>query len=179
VKAVGLPRIHIPTSQQCDSCHGTLSWLPARLNHTAFVAGCAACHNQANAVGKPADHLNTPRDCAICHSYPDWSAFHFKHVSAAYPGEHRAALSCISCHKTNTESIPYPAPANAGTCAGCHAHAFKPEAHPLTPKGDRYTTTELRNCSGACHVYSDSTRSKIIKSVPGPHHRVTDATFRR
>jgi len=179
VKAVGLPRMHIPTSQQCDSCHGTLSWLPARLNHTAFVAGCPTCHNQVNAVGKPANHLGTLRDCATCHSYPDWSVVHFKHVSAAYPGDHRAVLSCTSCHKTDTESIPYAAPANAGTCGGCHASAFRPDAHPATAKGDRYTATELRNCSGACHVYIDSTRSKIIKSVPGPHHRVTDATFRR
>ena len=46
-------------------------------------------------------------------------------------------------------------------------------------KGTTYTAHELANCSGACHVYGDTTQSTITRSLPGPHHRVTDATFRR
>jgi len=65
-----------------------------------------------------------------------------------------------------------------GTCAGCHAKDFKPAAHPKTVKGQSYTVTELANCSGACHVYSDSTQSTITRSLPGPYHRVTDAAFK-
>ena len=50
--------------------------------------------------------------------------------------------------------------------------------HPKTSGGLQYTAGELRNCSGACHVYSDATTGTIVKSLPGPYHRVMDATFK-
>src|SRR5438105_1091216 len=179
VQAIGMPRTHIPTTQQCDTCHGTLAWKPARIDHSGFISGCAACHNNGGAVGLSPGHMVTRLECATCHSFPDWSLIRFRHTSAAYPGAHRAALSCTSCHTSNTDKVPYPSAANAGTCAGCHAKDFKPAAHPKTVKGLTYTATELANCSGACHVYSDTTQSTITKSLPGPHHRVSDATFHR
>ncbi|TLZ16906.1 MAG: hypothetical protein E6K34_10770 [Gammaproteobacteria bacterium] len=179
VQAIGMPRTHIPTTQQCDTCHGTLAWKPAKVDHSGFISGCAACHNNSSALGLSPGHMITRRDCATCHSYPDWSLIRFRHTSAAYPGAHRAALSCTSCHTSNTDQVPYPSAANAGTCAGCHAKDFKPAAHPKTVKGLTYTATELANCSGACHVYSDTTQSTITRSLPGPHHRVSDATFHR
>jgi hypothetical protein len=179
VHAVGKPRNHIPTSQQCDACHNSLAWMPVRLDHSTLTTACATCHNNAGAVGKPAGHMVTQRDCATCHTYPDWAVITFKHTAAAYPGSHRTALSCTACHTSNTDQVPYPSPANAGTCAACHAKDFKPDSHPKTVKGMLYTVSELANCSGACHVYSDSTRSTITRSLPGPYHRVTDATFKR
>jgi hypothetical protein len=178
VHAVGLPRNHIPATQQCDSCHGTLAWMPVKLDHRMLTTACANCHNNAGAVGMSTGHMSTKRDCATCHSYPDWSAVNFKHVSAAYPGQHRATLSCAACHTSNTDQIPYLSPANAGKCAGCHAKDFKPDAHPKTVKGIKYSASELANCSGACHIYSDSTQSTTTRSLPGPYHRVTDATFK-
>jgi hypothetical protein len=177
VQAIGMPRTHIPTTQQCDVCHGTLAWKPARIDHSGFTSGCATCHNNGGATGLSPGHMLTRLDCATCHSFPDWSLIRFHHTSAAYPGAHRAALSCASCHTSNTDKVPYPSAANAGTCAGCHAKDFKPAAHPKTLKGLTYTATELANCSGACHVYSDTTQSTITRSLPGPHHRVSDATF--
>ncbi len=177
VQAIGLPRNHVPTALQCDSCHGTLAWLPAKLDHSNIAAGCPTCHNGTIAVGKPAAHMSMQRDCSTCHSYPDWSLIRFKHISAAYPGEHRAALSCVSCHTSNSDQVPYPSAADAGSCGACHAAQFKPDAHVKTAKGDKYTASELKNCSGACHIYSDATRSSVIKNVPGPHHRISDATF--
>ena len=178
VRAVGMARMHIPTTQQCDVCHGTLAWKPARVDHSSFTSGCARCHNNGGAVGMTPGHMSTRLDCATCHSYPDWSINHFRHTSVAFPGTHRTALSCTSCHTSNTDQVPYSAPANAGTCAGCHAKDFKPAAHPKTIKGVAYTASELANCSGACHVYSDTTQSTITRSLPGPHHRVSDATFK-
>ncbi|HSY04319.1 MAG TPA: hypothetical protein VK803_00100, partial [Steroidobacteraceae bacterium] len=177
VQAIGMPRTHIPTTQQCDVCHGTLAWKPARIDHSSFTSGCATCHNNGGAVGLSPGHMITRLDCATCHSYPDWSVIRFRHTSAAYPGTHRTALSCTSCHTSDTDRVPYPSAANAGTCAGCHAKDFKPAAHPKTIKGLNYTASELANCSGACHVYSDTTQSTITRSLPGPHHRVSDATF--
>jgi hypothetical protein len=177
VQAIGMPRTHIPTTQQCDVCHGTLAWKPARIDHSGFTSGCASCHNNGGAVGLSPGHMITRLDCATCHSYPDWSLIRFHHTSAAYPGAHRAALSCTSCHTSNTDQVPWPSAANPGTCGGCHAKDFKPAAHPRTIKGVTYTASELANCSGACHVYSDTTQSTITRSLPGPHHRVSDATF--
>lgn len=179
VQAIGMPRNHIPTSQPCDSCHGTLAWLPAKLDHSSIRSGCPSCHNNAVAVGKNSDHMTTQRDCATCHSYPDWSALAFVHSAAAWPGNHRAPLVCTACHTTNSDAVPYQFAAAAGTCAGCHAKDFKPTAHPKTAKGEMYTAAELANCTGACHIYNDPTRSILIKSLPGPYHRVTDAAFKR
>src|SRR5205807_1965083 len=47
VQAIGMPRTHIPTTQQCDTCHGTLAWKPAKVDHSGFISGCAACHNNS------------------------------------------------------------------------------------------------------------------------------------
>jgi hypothetical protein len=179
VRAIGMPRTHIPTTQACDTCHGTLAWKPVKVDHTTLTVACASCHNNISAVGVPADHMRTRIDCASCHSYPSWDAVHFRHASMSYPGQHRAALKCDSCHTSDTDQVPWPSPANAGTCAGCHAKDFRPAAHPKTAKGQDYSATELSNCTGACHVYSDSTQSTITRSLSGPHHRVTDATFKR
>jgi hypothetical protein len=176
--ASGLPVNHVPTTAQCDTCHGTLSWKPAKLDHTTLTASCASCHNNSVALGVSPTHMVMTRDCATCHSYPDWSVLHFVHASAAYPGEHRAALVCTSCHTTNTDQIPWRSAAQAGSCAGCHASDFKPDLHPKTLGGVKYTAAELRDCTGACHVYSDATLGTIAKPMPGPYHRVTDAAFK-
>jgi hypothetical protein len=179
VQAIGMARTHIPTTQQCDACHGTLAWSPALVDHSAFAGACARCHNNTAAVGLSPGHLMTRLDCSTCHSYPEWSVLHFRHASSAYPGDHAAALGCSACHTGNTDQVSYSAPAYAGTCAACHAASFKPAAHPKTAKGRLYTVSELANCSGACHVYSDSSPPVITRSLPGSHHRVVDATFKR
>jgi hypothetical protein len=179
VRSIGLPRNHLPTVQECDTCHGTLAWLPAKLDHSMIKSGCATCHNHAIAVGKSPGHLNTQRDCSTCHTYPDWSVIGFSHASAAWPGQHRNPLTCVACHTSNSDAIAYLFAASAGTCGGCHSKDFKPEAHPKFLKGETYTAGELANCSGACHIYSDSTRSSLSRSQPGPYHRVTDASFKR
>ncbi len=178
VRATGLPRAHLATPQSCDACHGTLGWRPARVDHTHLTGACATCHDNAAAIGLPPEHLRLRNDCSSCHTYPDWDVVHFTHASVAFPGSHRAQLSCSACHTANTEAVPYPSPANAGTCAGCHARNFVATAHPKNAKGLSYTVTELANCSGACHVYSDATQASLSKRLPGPYHRVSDAAFK-
>ncbi|HVH84913.1 MAG TPA: hypothetical protein VM713_11425, partial [Steroidobacteraceae bacterium] len=135
--------------------------------------------NNLAATGLPPNHFVTHLDCSSCHSYPDWSVISFHHVlTAAYPGDHRVALTCNKCHTTNTEQVAYAAPAYAGTCAGCHAKNYLAAKHPKIAGGRvLYTVGELANCSGACHVYSDATLTTIVKSQPGPKHRVMDAAF--
>jgi hypothetical protein len=41
----------------------------------------------------------------------------------------------------------------------------------------KYTVSELKNCSGACHVYTDATLKTISKTRNGPQHRVTQSKF--
>jgi hypothetical protein len=178
VRTTGLPVNHVPTGAQCDTCHGTLGWKPAKLDHSTLTVNCASCHNNAIALGMSATHMSLQRDCASCHSYPDWAVLSFKHASANYPGDHKAVLSCVSCHTGNTDQVPYASPSDTGTCASCHAKDFKPALHLQTTDGQTYTASELGNCSGACHVYSDATKSTIAKTVGGPYHRVTDAAFK-
>jgi hypothetical protein len=120
----------------------------------------------------------THLDCASCHSYPDWSVIRFHHTALTYPGDHRIALTCASCHTTNAESVPWRAPAHAGTCAGCHAKDYIAPKHPKTLKGLNYTVGELADCRSACHVYSDASLTTIARSQPAQHHRVTDAAFK-
>src|ERR1700760_3522005 len=62
VRAPGVPRNHVPTTQDCSACHGTLSWTPARFDHTGLVANCQSCHNGAAATGKVANHMPQPLD---------------------------------------------------------------------------------------------------------------------
>ncbi|MGE0115481.1 MAG: hypothetical protein AB7T07_11460 [Steroidobacteraceae bacterium] len=178
VHAVGKPVSHVPTAQECDTCHGTLAWKPAKLDHTQLTGNCAGCHNGLSATGTIAGHLSTQRDCANCHRYPDWAVITFRHDSVNYPGDHKAVLSCVSCHTSNTDQIPYSSPADAGSCTGCHAKDFKADVHVKTAAGLKYTASELRNCAGACHVYADDALSTVTKSAPGPYHRVSDASFK-
>jgi hypothetical protein len=103
---------------------------------------------------------------------------HFMHTSATYPGDHKAVVACGTCHTSNTESVPWAAPANAGSCAGCHTKDFKAAAHPKTKSGILYSANELRNCAGACHVYNDATLKTIVKPQPGPYHRPSNGTFK-
>ncbi len=178
VHATGKPANHVPTSAQCDACHGTLGWKPALLDHSKLSSSCVSCHDNNIALGMPGNHMNTQRDCATCHSYPDWTPLHFVHTAAAWPGQHKAALECSTCHTSNTEQIPWASPADAGNCAGCHARNFRADRHPKTSAGASYTASELRDCSGACHVYTDATLAHVAKAIPGPYHRVADSAFK-
>ena len=116
-------------------------------------------------------------DCSHCHTTTAWTPNTFKHiVGGGYPGDHRVALTCASCHTTNTDAATWRSPAYKPDCAGCHSNRYTSDPH--TKYGNvKYTVSELRNCSGACHIYTDSTLTKISKSRPGPQHRLTSSQF--
>ena len=178
VHAMGLPTRHVRTSAQCDTCHGTLAWKPAMVDHASLTGNCVSCHNNNVALGVPTNHMNSKLDCAACHSYPEWSALHFVHTAGTYPSGHKATLACTACHASNSDLVAWPSPANAGSCAGCHAKDFRPAAHPKTTGGILYTASELRDCAGACHVYGDATFKNIVKPQPGPFHRPGNTAFK-
>jgi hypothetical protein len=149
------------------------------VNHTN-ITNCKGCHNGTNATGPSTGHMTFPVnnfDCNQCHTTTAWTPNTFRHrVGAGYPGDHRAALTCKSCHTTNTDAATWRTPAYKPDCAGCHSNKYKSDPH--TKYGNtKYTVSELRNCSGACHVYTDSTLTKIQNSRAGPQHRVTNTEF--
>jgi hypothetical protein len=177
VQAATMPRSHIPTTQQCGDCHGTLTWLPARFDHAGIMANCQSCHNGATATGKVANHMTTTLDCSTCHHYPAWTPVRFTHTSAEYPGDHRSISECTACHTSNTDKATWQFAGYKPGCAGCHAGAFKPDAHEKSLTGLKYNISEVQNCTGACHVYTDAKLTTVAKPRPAGHHKVTDGAF--
>jgi hypothetical protein len=174
-KAAGKPVTHIQTTAQCDTCHSTVAWLPASFDHSAVIGSCSTCHNGTSATGKPPTHFVTTLQCDSCHNTVAWTPIRFTHSSAAYPGDHRAAVTCLSCHTANSQTIAWRNAAYQPDCAGCHASRFVPGSHKKyeTPTTVNYTVSELRDCSGACHQYTNSTLTTILVRR-NSHHRPSD-----
>jgi hypothetical protein len=178
VQATGKPNGHIATTAECDSCHSTLAWTPISFDHAGVTSGCTACHNGDIATGKDAGHFVTARECITCHTATAWTPAAHTHTSLNYPGNHRTALGCTNsaCHGGNSEAVTWPASTYVNSCAGCHAGDYRTSPH--TKYGTtKYTVSELRNCSGACHVYTDATLSTISRRRNGPEHGVADGGF--
>ncbi len=177
-QAEGKPANHISTNAQCGDCHSTLAWIPARFDHAAVTGSCSTCHNGTNATGKPAAHFQTVLQCDECHNTTSWTTIRYSHSGAGYPGEHRRAMDCTDCHKTNAQQVPWPNAAYQPDCAACHANDYEADDHKKyeSPTTVRYTVSELRDCTGACHIYTDSSMT-TIKTRRNSNHRVTDSGF--
>ncbi len=180
VTAIGKNRDHVPTMAQCDLCHSTLAWIPATFDHSTVTGSCSSCHDGRTATGTPAGHFQSAEECDYCHTADAWQPVLFVHTSPNYPGDHRRNLDCTDCHGSNSDTVSWPAPAYQPDCAGCHANDFRSGSHRKTQSPSmNYTVSELRDCSGACHVYADSSLTTISRARPGPQHRVSDGSFDR
>jgi len=170
--ATGKTPTHIITTAECDTCHSTTAWTPASFNHDAVTGSCSSCHNGVSATGKSPTHFVTSLQCDECHNTTAWlPTIPYRHSSASYPGDHRASVTCINCHTTNSESVTWRFPAYQPDCAGCHANRYEQDAHKKVDTPTIfYTVSELRDCSGACHMYTDSTFTTIARSRSGHHH---------
>jgi hypothetical protein len=70
----------------------------------------------------------------------------------------------------NSQSATWIFSAYQPDCAGCHADDFKPGPHKkVKDPAIKYTVSELRDCTGACHTYTDSSLTQIEKSRSGEH----------
>jgi hypothetical protein len=138
---------------------------------------CATCHNGSSAKGKPSGHFVTTQSCDACHRTTAWTPVTtYSHKTAFYKA-HNAGVTCASCHTTNNEVIAWKYAAYKPDCAGCHAGNFQPGEHTkvASPKL-LYTVAELKDCSGACHQYTNSSMTTISKSRTG-QHRPTGGGF--
>jgi len=178
MSATGLDADHIATTAECDVCHTTIAWLPANFDHQGVMGSCSTCHDGVQATGVDVGHFMTVEECDHCHTTDFWTPDIFVHASANYPGDHRDNLACTDCHQTNADQVTWPSPAYLPNCAGCHANDFKPGPHKQYENPDvTYTVTDLQDCTGACHVYTDSSLTTIEKFRPGPEHTVNGGDF--
>ncbi len=111
------PTGHLPTTQQCDTCHRNTAWKPAYYDHTNVTAGsCANCHNGTNATGKPTTgHVPTTQACDSCHT----NTTAWLPVPATYGHAGIAAGTCASCHGGTYANIDVKKPNHITTTASC------------------------------------------------------------
>lgn len=125
IDAIGKDATHIPTTEECDSCHSTVAWIPASggtggtPDHSTFVPGqCNTCHDGVTASGKGGLHISSTDLCDACHQpFPaTWAS-----VTAAAVDHSQVIGTCASCHDNVT------APGKPGThlatndvCDACH-----------------------------------------------------------
>jgi hypothetical protein len=177
VQAEGKDNDHVLTNQDCNACHSTVAWEPANFSHAGVTGNCQSCHNGSTATGKDNGHFQTSLDCSSCHSKVAWQPDKFSHRSPNYPGQHSRNLGCTDCHTTNAQAISWRFAAYQPACAGCHAGDFKPGPHKKHENPDvKYSVSELRNCTGACHVYTNNSLT-TIKDFRSGEHRVSDGDF--
>jgi hypothetical protein len=175
--ATGKHATHIQTSAQCDECHTVVAWVPADFNHDFVTGSCSSCHNGSVALGKPGNHFVTSLECDECHNINNWVGINFLHSSATFPGDHNAGVDCLDCHTSNSQTATWTSPAYQPDCAGCHANDFEADDHKKYENPDtRYSVSELRDCSGACHLYTDSSLT-TIKERRNSEHRSSDGDF--
>ena len=189
--AIGKNAQHIPTAagQDCASCHRAPPdsfALATTFNHNSVTTlRCTQCHSgqfaASGAAGKGPGHFVTTAECNRCHTIaPGWpsTVATFRHVSANYPGDHNAGVTCVSCHTTNNEVATWRNAALKPFCAGCHEGDYDAGEHDrtVTPPS-QYSAAELKNCSGPCHTYSTTVGGAIAQTRNGPEHRVNDNGF--
>ena len=172
--ATGKPANHIITTAACETCHkSTVTFAGARVDHSRITATCVSCHNGTLADGKSPRHFVTTLPCDTCHRSVTWTPVNYRHASPAYVN-HGAALNCTSCHTSNAQTVPWKFPAFRPDCAGCHVDKYRPMSHPKfeRPVKVYYTAAELRDCAGACHIFTDNTQKTILTRRTGVHRAI-------
>jgi hypothetical protein len=168
--ATGKSPTHVRSTNVCEACHRPGGWSLVSFDHTQVLGSCSTCHDGATATGKPPGHFQTAGECDLCHLTQDWQPVVFRHSSPAYPGDHRGPPPCQACHTANAETIAWPFPTYQPDCAACHASDFKPDSHKKVDSPTiLYTVDELRDCTGACHQYTDATFTTIERTRTGEH----------
>ena len=146
------PHAQAGFSQQCQTCHTTVAWIPATFDHnmTSFPltgahvnVACNLCHINGQFAGTPTDcyscHVKDfngttspnhaqggfSQQCQMCHTTTAWQPATFDHSKTAFPltGAH-TTVACATCH---TDDFAGTLPTN---CYGCHAADFNGTTSP-------------------------------------------------
>jgi hypothetical protein len=113
--------------------------------------------------------------CYSCHTTFNWTSIDFDHNTGNYPGDHIFGDTCSRCHTSNSQVVTWNYGSYKPDCAGCHANDYERDEHTKYGNVD-YTVSELRDCSGACHEYTDSSMT-TIKQFESGEHRANDGGF--
>jgi predicted CXXCH cytochrome family protein len=166
INALGKPGSHIPSLQQCDSCHTNFtSFKPATMDHARTGGQCATCHNGsykfANAQATPAAHIRTTLQCDTCHlsGFKFWAPATMNHAGQAG--------KCITCHSggfisQNAQTKPATHIATTAQCDTCHSSTTTWATGTLNHA--TVTPAAAGRCS-ACHN-GTSALSKPVTHIP-------------
>jgi hypothetical protein len=160
VRATSQPAQHMLTTELCDSCHRTTSWVPVvAVDHVEVFGTCVSCHDGGRALGKPPDHIPASDQCDDCHRTIAFSPATFEHAgitggcftchngttALGKPVDHIPATNiCEDCHNVVSFS-PVARVDHAqvlGVCSGCHNNVIAPGQFP----GHIPTTAECDTC---------------------------------
>ena len=172
--ATGKPGKHVTTSAPCESCHkSTMTFAGARVDHATLSGACATCHNGNVAEGRPPKHVMTTAPCDTCHQTRFWVPATFRHTSPAFTN-HGPGVDCASCHVGNAATARWKFMAYRPNCAGCHADQYRPQQHLKFERPIKvyYTVSELRDCTGNCHTYADSTMRTVVQRNFARHRAI-------
>lgn len=144
---------HIATTNNCDSCHRTSTFIPASWNHTgAQYTGqnCATCHNgtTARTYTNAAYHnvyiAKGIVQCNSCHTnYTSFYSHRYDHAGVA--------ANCVTCHTAaNSPAIRAMAanhiPISVGaSCNACHTNTASWASVSMQHVG-QITTTPCKTC---------------------------------
>src|SRR5882724_3186172 len=164
VRATAKSANHILSTEQCDSCHATVAWIPAvNFDHAQTHGSCSTCHNNVQAQGKGPQHLSTNLECSTCHSTISWSGAVFNHEGVSG--------GCAQCHNgvTATGLPSTHIPTGGAPCESCHsATNFTTFAGAVMDHG-AVAGMPCANCHEAGRTFIGVT----ITTRPGPPHPAT------
>ena len=135
-RASDRPAGHVRTTDSCDSCHSSMSFSPARVDHGQVLGTCISCHDGRSAIGKSAGHVTSGDACADCHNTASFAIARFDHstvsghcvschdgrTATGKPSGHIASTNtCDDCHATTSwQSVRFDHSAVTGSCVSCH-----------------------------------------------------------
>jgi hypothetical protein len=153
---------HVPTSQDCHSCHSNVSFADkTQFTHAGISGNCESCHDgnyftSANAMGKAQDptppHPTTTADCGTCHGIGN----NFKDGIFDHTG---VVDGCSTCHgdgQPGATTKKHPAHVTtAEDCSVCHV--------PGTFATAVFSHTGIVDNCASCH--DGSVPTATIKSI--------------
>lgn len=163
------PAVHPPHNQgrfldDCDSCHTSFGWRPARVAHGRFwpltgahrATECSSCHTAGQYAGTPRDCLechtddfvrghrpDEPTECGDCHNTTAWLPVTMPNHDRFFPLPHEGVRDCASCHPTGYDTF---------SCMTCHTHSRS--RMDREHRGVRGYTWEAQACL-RCHPRGD------------------------
>lgn len=112
---------HIPSHDECDLCHNTISFIGGTFDHSSTLTNCSGCHdgNHDGASYYGRRHINSSQTCESCHNATtkDWFSIVNVDHSDVFVG------TCDDCHSARNGIGPIKSvqhiPSN-NECDDCH-----------------------------------------------------------